>query len=639
MKLRNISIKTLGALKDVELDLTACEGVVAIAARNGQGKSTLMGAMGPGVLFREIPCHDPATLTAERLHTVFEHDGHTHEVTLETPTKGRPRARISRDGKSVKGASGSVSAYDAIIETIVQVPKPLFYATYFSEQEKTGAFYKLDRASRRRMFRDMLGLDGLQLIGDEAKRRIGLLGEAAAKVEWIEGEIAKAAEAADVVGPELKEAQVRLERAEAEFDGAGNALRAALASRANAGALEELECARDKAAQLRERLDEGELPDRGFAAMVAPLRERVEACEEKARDAAKLDAEIERLEGEFDRALEDVNALETVPCGGKGKFIECKFLCRAKEAAGALLDLRRELPEKLNAAVDVDEITVRCNEAKELLSEASDEVRYAERYDAHVEALDEVNAAIERIQKRLPPDACTDLVGVTEFREIERRQQSARRERDMASGLVARLEARGEELLERGRSLGVELKEAKAATADREPLRLLQRAFATDGIQAHEIEVARPRIEELANSLIGPCYDERFRIELRTQREKKTGGKTEDFDLIVFDNDRGEYTTLRGISGGEKTVVGEAFAIAVSIFNAEHNGTKFDTLWRDERTDSLDAENAARYVEMLRTAREVGGFAHIFFSTHVEHCIDAADFVIRLGDGTARIER
>lgn len=159
----------------------------------------------------------------------------------------------------------------------------------------------------------------------------------------------------------------------------------------------------------------------------------------------------------------------------------------------------------------------------------------------------------------------------------------------------------------------------------------LEEAFGKNGIQALEIAAAGPAVATLTNDLLASCYGPRFSIQFETLRAKKSSeGFTETFDVIVYD---GSATReFEALSGGEKVIVSEAIGLALAIYMARKSGVKWETLWRDETAGALDPHNARAYIAMLRRARELGGFYHVIFVSHVPEVWEAADVQFIIAD-------
>jgi exonuclease SbcC len=167
---------------------------------------------------------------------------------------------------------------------------------------------------------------------------------------------------------------------------------------------------------------------------------------------------------------------------------------------------------------------------------------------------------------------------------------------------------------------------------------LLETALGKDGVQALEIDAAGPEVSAITNELLESCYGPAFSISFETLREKKSapGEFSEAFDIRVFK--RGIEMDVEQLSGGEMVIVSEALSLALAIFNTRKSGIRFETLWRDETAGALWPENALAYVDMLRRARELGGYYQVLFVSHQPEVWAAADSQLFINDGKIGVE-
>ncbi len=167
----------------------------------------------------------------------------------------------------------------------------------------------------------------------------------------------------------------------------------------------------------------------------------------------------------------------------------------------------------------------------------------------------------------------------------------------------------------------------------------LAKAFSRDGLPVLEIDAAGPTISAYTNELLEVCFGPRFSVDLVTQQAKADGkGVKEDFSIRVLDNVRGgDARDIADLSGGEQVLVAEALANAICIYVNTRSPQPVRTCWRDETTGALDAENAARYLVMLRKVQALGGFHHTLFISHNADAAALADAQIQIGDGAATL--
>jgi exonuclease SbcC len=159
-----------------------------------------------------------------------------------------------------------------------------------------------------------------------------------------------------------------------------------------------------------------------------------------------------------------------------------------------------------------------------------------------------------------------------------------------------------------------------------------------DGLQALIVDCALPEINELANDLLHSCHGPRFTIEVTSQRQSADGKRTlEDLDVMVTDTEHGRHDTIETYSGGERVILGEALALALTMISCKANGRSGDTLIRDESGAALSDVNGRAYIAMLRRAVDVIGADRCLFVSHNAELQELADARIVIADGTATV--
>jgi exonuclease SbcC len=167
----------------------------------------------------------------------------------------------------------------------------------------------------------------------------------------------------------------------------------------------------------------------------------------------------------------------------------------------------------------------------------------------------------------------------------------------------------------------------------------LEQAFGANGIQALEIDAAGPEISLLATGLLDACYGSRFTLTLQTTALRADGrAEKETCDLQVLDTERGTEISATQLSGGEQVLVGEALSLAIAIYHARRSAVPLLDLVRDECAGALSEANAARYVEMLHRAADVGGFHRIYYVAHQASLWGLADASLVLSDGDIGVQ-
>ena len=114
-------------------------------------------------------------------------------------------------------------------------------------------------------------------------------------------------------------------------------------------------------------------------------------------------------------------------------------------------------------------------------------------------------------------------------------------------------------------------------------------------------------------------------LQLRTLRDKKTGGTAETLDIVLSDENGGErpYETF---SGGEAFRVNFALRVALSQLLARRSGVSVRTLVVDEGFGTQDPQGLQALVEAIRHVQD--HFDKILVVTHLDELKEA--FPVRI---------
>lgn len=163
-------------------------------------------------------------------------------------------------------------------------------------------------------------------------------------------------------------------------------------------------------------------------------------------------------------------------------------------------------------------------------------------------------------------------------------------------------------------------------------LRRLVQAFGVTGIPARVIEGVLPELASYANELLGELRPG-MTLELRAQRAKKDGkGLVEALDLVV--RDAAGERPLALFSGGEKTSVSLALAVALSRLVARRAGARISLLVVDE-PDGLDTEARRAFGMALRVIAHHGELERVVLVSHHPDLAEYADEVYEVTKGPA----
>ncbi|HYE57002.1 MAG TPA: SMC family ATPase, partial [Rhodothermales bacterium] len=166
---------------------------------------------------------------------------------------------------------------------------------------------------------------------------------------------------------------------------------------------------------------------------------------------------------------------------------------------------------------------------------------------------------------------------------------------------------------------------ARAARDEAALYRHLRTAFSRRGIPSLIIEETLPEIEEHANDLLGRLTDGQMHLQLRSLRDKKTGGTAETLDIILTD-DQGSERPYETFSGGEAFRVNFALRVALSQLLARRSGVSVRTLVVDEGFGTQDPQGLQALVEAIRSVQD--HFDKILVVTHLDELKEA--FPVRI---------
>jgi exonuclease SbcC len=165
----------------------------------------------------------------------------------------------------------------------------------------------------------------------------------------------------------------------------------------------------------------------------------------------------------------------------------------------------------------------------------------------------------------------------------------------------------------------------------------LERAYGRDGIPALILETsAIPQLEIEASRYLTILGGAATQVELRTQRELKSGdGVKEALDIVLLtDTGERDYSTF---SGGERTRIDLSLRLALAKLLADRRGAESRVLVIDE-PDGLDAQGFAALVEILNGLQDT--FSKILVVSHhpdLRHAFDQSIEVVKDG-GRSRVE-
>lgn len=287
------------------------------------------------------------------------------------------------------------------------------------------------------------------------------------------------------------------------------------------------------------------------------------------------------------------------------------------------------------------ELTGRDNaraKAAEILASYEPEAKLEAQLDQAEARLGEADRARDDLERRIG-----DLPGVESLAPIylaplERGVARAQGERRQTERAVATAESAVEQAADSaGRLEQLELA-LGSIVMDLADWQRLAADLGRDGLQALEIDAAGPALTALVNELLHSCVSDRWSVSIETTRLSADGKRQlEGLDIMVIDTVAGRDAPIETYSGGERVILGEAIALALTITACNRSGIRGATLVRDESGAALDPANGRAYLAMLRRAAELTGAAQVLFVSHSPELQELADARIHIADGRVEV--
>lgn len=644
--------------------------------------------------------YDFATHPHPEIDLAFRVNGACFRSLLKLDPKARQMESYLFNSDGTPLTNGKKEPFQELIRKYVGTPE-FFLSSIFSSQKRTGNFLSLDRSERKELFiRELLGLDRLRLIAAAAKERAeeagnivtGLDGQCKGLREVVDAPIEDPAEGEN----QLRDVSSRLERLEIQKGTLQKRLIELQSRDANRKPLlveietlkqrlckADAEIAEMKRQTARDetllagKKDLGAMAERtnALATRIEELHRQIQgaqnqeaANQQTQRTIQELNAELKANSTELEHLRVEREELARVPCLGEGPYASCPKIRRAVEAGPKISDLQDRVIT-LSLEVEVQQSSLvqiaapssqltrtlqGCERDRAKLEQ--ERLRYQElsaieaRRDERLKTFDHLSQNRREIAEELAGkesalSAFADLGARMnavrrETEDTDHQLISCRAERDRLIAYHAQIKQRQEQKeAARARLAEIEQELGNAKT-ELEDYNYLARAFGPDEIQLCEIQAAGPEVSSLVNALLEGCFDNNFEIHFRTQRPKADGrGMVDDFDIEVRNKNLDRTCLVDELSGGQFVLVNEAVNLGIAIYNMRQGeGTRYETLFRDETVGALDSTNGKEYVRMLRRAMDIGGFHQVIFICHSPLVWELADNIVSVGGGNVKTE-
>jgi exonuclease SbcC len=343
------------------------------------------------------------------------------------------------------------------------------------------------------------------------------------------------------------------------------------------------------------------------AAEVGPLQERLAELAYQEGQREGLERELERLAQQERTLREELDrgpALQSVQQRRRElqeKLLQIGFdatqLHQVRKELEALGDVGARLHELLHAQQDLESAR---QSHRQLRKRIEREMGERGRLEAQCQALVQELAGLEHIEAT--------------YTEAQKAFETVEAERHRLEQQIGEHQARLEQLEKLQTERVQQLQELQSLKHRARIYDHLRQAFGKHGIPSLIIEQTLPELEARANEWLDRLTEGRMHVELRTQRDKKTGGIKETLDIIITD-EQSVPRPYETFSGGEAFRIDFALRLALAQLLAERSGVRIRTLVIDEGFGTQDAQGLQHLIEVIQTVQS--DFDKILVVTHL----------------------
>lgn len=362
------------------------------------------------------------------------------------------------------------------------------------------------------------------------------------------------------------------------------------------------------------------------------LESQLEECTRAGREAQEirrgLDAALSRIEM-LKQKIQDFTA-DVTNAGAARDLLETELY--ATEARAAVSGLTREMeslgfePAKLEAVTRQEAEIRTVAEMKQAIAGAKARLEPLKREISSLrEQYSETTIEITRREKELS-EARKHLEEQSKgLPDLAALRQNLFDLKDKENQLRANIGGARQnvQVLETQRKRLLELTEKRHEyTRQIARLKMLEKAFGKDGVQALLIEEALPEIETQANEILDGLSGGNMSVQFSTQKEYKDRNrddKRETLDILISDG--AGIRAYELFSGGEAFRVNFSIRLALSRVLANRAGARLQTLVVDEGFGSQDVDGRQKLIETINHVKP--DFAKILVITHLEELKDA----------------
>lgn len=245
------------------------------------------------------------------------------------------------------------------------------------------------------------------------------------------------------------------------------------------------------------------------------------------------------------------------------------------------------------------------------------------------EELEEFKKQVDELQQKVDNFPTSENTGLDKLKLVLKMRKdelvSSENEIKRCEEYIIRAKSHLEEI----QKLGIQIEQETSSIKDRQQqlqaYQDLVDLFSQKGIPAIIIENTIAEVENITNEYLAELGSV-FKINVRSQRETKTGSMKETLDILI-DTPEGirDYSTY---SGGEKTIINLCLRLSLSTILSSRNKVHFDSIFLDEAISALDEENRENFLKLIKILSNK--FSQIYIISHLSELKDIFDHSIKV---------
>lgn len=590
--------------------------------RNGAGKSSMISAIFYAI-YGELPNGEKADAVINRdvgkgteVKLYFEKDGKDYLI-----HRGRKKNFTKVFQGETELTSSTMSATQALIDTLIGIPKDVFMTTIYFDGHNSIPFSSLTDKQKKEYLETLVDIDVYRVAHELTKEDI----------KQLDNDVQTTRAKIDADRNTLKYMEEKQKQEQARKN---ELLNSVSAYDKQVGDLEEekqkyLVSTSGQRATLREAIENAQRPNMDVYNAVAYQRDQLQQTVTKLRngmmeiqrDIQTLDLKQQRVSMQIESDLAIVKEKmerskewqETTTC------LVCGNVIDDEHKKVELQKLYAELPqytERINA--NRSELPIIENER------SSNEVKYNDFVNElqNVESdLSEVNARLTELDSAQREAMANIQANQTQLQQLEQpiagfdsAVETAKSNKQIVLEQLEHIVDDSSRITE----FKKQVEETELSISDamdrRGKLQQALEAFSDKGIKSHVLDLVTPHLNEAVNRYLAKLTGSTILVEFSTQSLKSDGTLTDKFDVKVINN--GEEATYASLSSGEKRRVDIAISLTLQDLVMAKSELSVNVLFYDELFEALDGIGSENVVELLK--ERLDSVDSIFVITHNE---------------------